>query len=169
MDKAYQAPGGRLLPTIIIFVFVIGLLYTSFLLIKSHSLKKEIARIEDQKISVQSEINKFKSQQIEEFLNAQSLSEKVKANSIKWSTLIKRIQDLAPVAVFYRSYSGSEDGVVDISALAENYEAVSDTIKALKNAKEFVDVFVPGVTLGKASDGQEIVSFNLELDYNQNE
>lgn len=163
MDKPYQTQSSRLLPTIIVFVLVIGILYTSFLFFKGRSLKSELARIEDEQIETQNAIDDLKEDQIEEFLIAQELQEKIVASSIKWSQLIKRLNDLAPVAVFYRTYAGSDDGTVEISGLAENYVSVSDTIKALENSGNFDQVFVPSVSLGKTSDGREIVSFTLQV------
>ncbi len=163
MDKSYQPQSSRLLPTVIVFILVIGILYTSFLFFKGRSLKSELARIEDEQVETQSAIDDLKNDQIEEFLVAQELQEKIEASSVKWSQLIKRLNDLAPVAVFYRSYSGSDDGTVEISGLAENYASVSDAIKALQDSGNFDGIFVPSVNLGKASDGREIVSFTLQV------
>lgn len=163
MDKSYQAQSSRLLPTIIVFVLVIGILYTSFLFFKGRSLKSELARIGDEKIETQNTIDDLKEDQIEEFLVAQDLTEKIEATSTKWSQVIKRLNDLAPVAVFYRTYAGSDDGTIEISGLAENYASVSDTIKALEDSGLFDEVFAPSVNLGRSSDGREIITFTLQV------
>ncbi len=163
MDKPYEAPGGRLLSTLVIFVFVIGTLYTGFLFFKQSSLNSEIVRIGDSKISLNTQINQLKAEQVTEVLAAQTLSEKITAASIKWSKVVKRLQDLTPTGVFYKAYSASKDGSLAVSAIGDSYSSVSNVISTIQNSKNFVDVFVPSVSLGTTSEGKELVTFSIQL------
>ncbi len=169
MDKSYEAPGGRLLSTLVVFVFVIGALYTGFLFFKQSSLNSEIERITDEKTDLEMQIAQLKAEQVQEVLIAQALSEKVTAASIKWSKVVKKLQDLTPVGVFYKAYSAAKDGSIAISALGDSYASVSSVIATIQKSKDFSDVFVPSVSLGTTSEGKELVTFPIQLKFNDEE
>lgn len=169
MDKSYEAPGGRLLSTIVIFVFVIVALYTGFLFFKQSSLNSEIERIAGEKADLEMQISQLKAEQVQEVLAAQALSEKVTAASIKWSKVVKKLQDLTPVGVFYKAYTAAKDGGLAISAIGDSYASVSSVIATIQNSKDFSEVFVPSVSLGKTSDGKELVTFSIQLSAPQHE
>lgn len=171
MDKPYQyeAPGGRLLSTLVIFVFVIVALYTGFLFFKQSSLNSEIERIATSKTDLETQINQLKTEQVQEVLAAQDLSEKVLAASIKWSKVVKKLQDLTPIGVFYKAYSATKDGSLAVSALGDTYSSVSSVISTIQNSKDFTDVFVPSVTLGATSEGNQLVTFSIQLKSNNAE
>ncbi len=163
MDKSYEAPKGRLLSTLVIFAFVIGLLYTGFLFFRQMSLNSDFERIQTLMMETQSLIKQLQDQQVEEILTARDLSEKVSAASIKWSQIVKRLQELTPTGVFYKAYTGAKDGSMQISALGDSYASVSGVIATLKKSEDFEDVFVPSVSLGTTSEGKELVTFTLQL------
>jgi len=165
MDKPYELPRSRLLPTLVVFVFVLGLLYTLFLVFDRFSLNGEIEALQAQKIDTENKIASFRDQQIEELFVAQELKDKVEARSIQWSKVIRSLEDLTPVAVFLSSYGTSEDGSIQVSGLGEDYGSVADIISALQKSSDFTDVFAPSVTSGSTTDGQSVVSFSLQLLY----
>ena len=169
MDKSYEAPGGRLLSTTVVFVFVIGALYTVFLFFKQSSLNSEIERIATQKTDLETQINQLKAEQVSEVLAAQDLSERVLASSIKWSKVVKKLQDLTPVGVFYKAYTAAKDGTLAVSALGDSYSSVSSVIATIQNSEDFSDVFVPSVSLGTTSEGKELVTFSIQLKSNNAE
>ena len=169
MDKPYEAPTGRLLSTLVIFVFVIGSLYTGFLFFKQSSLNSEIDRIATSKTQLETQINQLKAEQVTEVLSAQSLSEKVLASSIKWSKVVKKLQDLTPIGVFYKAYTAAKDGTIAVSALGDTYSSVSSVISTIQKSKNFTDVFVPSVTQGTTSEGKQLVTFSIQLKSNNEE
>lgn len=166
MDNQFEAPQGRLLPTIVLFVFVLGLLYTLFLLFESWNLNRSIGKIEGQIGEVQLSVESLKSDQIQELYVAQQLVDQVDASRIYWSKVIKKVKDIAPVTIFFSSYTGAEDGGLQISGLGDSYGSVADVISAMNESEDFYDVFVPSVTLGSTSDGQKVVSFSLQAQSN---
>jgi len=163
MDKSYEAPQGRLLTTLVLFVFVLVVLLTLFSLFQNVRANNEFKRLDSEIVQVEAVIQELKDQQIKELVVAQDVIELVDARSVKWSQVIRKLQDLTPVGVFYRSFSGGTLGEVEIAGLADSYDAVADVIRILVNSKDFDNVFVPTVALGTTSDGQNIVSFNLQL------
>lgn len=102
--------------------------------------------------------------QIEELVVAQELKDTIAANTVFWSKVVDRLDDLTPVSVFFSSYSASEDGSLQLSGLADNNESVSDVISVLERSRSFDNVFVPSLTVGTTADGQQVVSFSLQVD-----
>lgn len=165
MDKPYEVPRSRLLPTLVVFVFVVGLLYTLFLVFDRFSLNGDIETLQAEKTDTENKITALQDEQIEELFVAQQLKDKVEAGSIQWSKVIRSLQDLTPVAVFLSSYGTSEDGSIQVSGLGDSYGSVADIISAMQKSSDFTDVFAPSVTSGTTSDGQPVVSFSLKLLY----
>jgi hypothetical protein len=166
MDKLYEAPRGRLLPTVVLFVFVLAVLYTLFMLFQQYSLNRGIDKVNEQIGEIELSIESMRGDQIEELFVAQELSDKVRGEMIYWSKVIKELQDLTPVTVFFSSYNAGEDGSIQLSGLGNSYGSVADAITVLDESDDFGTVFVPSATLGTTSDGQEVVSFSLQVKSN---
>lgn len=164
MDKTYEAPRGRFLPALVIFVFVVGILFTIFLVIQQIALNGDLSRIEGQRLELEAEIALLKEQQLEELFTAQEVKDVLEEESVEWSKIIRKLQDLTPVTVFFSSYSAGSNGQVSLSGLGDSYSAVADVISAMERSSDFVDVFVPSVTLGTTGDGQEVVSFSISVE-----
>jgi Tfp pilus assembly protein PilN len=162
MDKPYQAPQGRLLSTLVIFVFVLGVLYTLFLVFQQMNLKSDLTTIENQSTELTNKIEALEREQIQELFVAQELKDQVEADRVAWSKVIRKFQDLTPVTVFFSSFSGS-DGQLSVSGLADDAESVADMISVLDSSDDFFDMFVPSLTEGTTSEGQSVVSFNLRV------
>lgn len=165
MDKPYSSPQGRFLPTLILVAFVVGLLYTAFLVAQKWTFNREITRSQTQISKVQTDLLALQEGSVQELFVAQNLVDRVKGSAVLWSTVLKKIQSLTPVTVFFSSYSFNESGNLQLSGLGSDYKAVSDLLDALEKAPEFKGVFVPSVTLGQAGDGQSVASFSLEMQF----
>ncbi len=165
MDKPYEAPRGRLLPTLVVFAFVLGLLYTLFLVFQRINVNRQISSMEEQKLELQTKIDELKAEEIEELFVAQELKNRLEENSVEWSKVVRSLQDLTPVSVFLSSYSIATGGQIQVSGLGDSFGSVADTISSLQKAEDFAHVFVPSVTAGTTADGQAVVTFSLKLDY----
>lgn len=163
MDKPYQAPQGRLLSTLVIFIFVLGVLYTLFLVFQQMNLKSDLSTIEGQATELTNKIEALEREQIQELFVAQELKDQVEAERVAWSKVIRKFQDLTPVTVFFSSFSGGSGGELSVSGLAENAESVADMISVLDSSDDFTEMFVPSLTEGTTSEGQSVVSFNLRV------
>lgn len=165
MDKPYELPQSRLLPTLVIFVFICGFLYGLFLLFQYWRIQSNLSGLEDRTVELQTEMDALREQQIEELYLAQELKNKVEESAVFWSKVIRSFQDYIPVTVFLTSYSAGEDGGLQVTGVGDSYGAVADLLTALEKANQFVQVFVPSVTLGTTTDGQSVASFSLKLHY----
>ncbi len=165
MDKSYEAPQGRLLPTLVIFAFVLGLLYAAFLLVQGFILQGEVKHTQKVTTELQGKITELEDEQIAELYTAELLKEKIEASRTTWSQLVAKVQELTPVTVFYSTFSGGELGQIQLNGYGDSYEAVADAIKELNRSNEFTNVFVPAVSLGTAADGQGIASFSVSFDF----
>ena len=165
MDKPYEAPRGRLLPTLVVFIFVFGVLYALFLLFQQIRLNGSLSDLEEQKIQMQAKIDELQAQEIQELFVAQKLKDKVEAGAVAWSEVVRNLQDLTPVTVFLTSYSASEAGIIQVSGLGDSFGSVADMITGLDKAPRFSDIFVPSVTAGTTADGQPVVTFSLKAQY----
>jgi len=163
MDKPYQAPQGRMLSTLIIFVFTLTVLYTLSLLFQQFQLNRELSQNEADIVEIEQQMEALREQSIEELFVAQTLKDQVEANAVIWSRVIRKLQDLTPVTVFFSSYSGSSDGSIQVNGLGDSYDSVADVIDSLETSSDFDEVFVPSVTLGSTGEGAEVVSFSLTI------
>jgi len=165
MDTPYAAPRGRLLPTLVVFIFVLGVLYTLFLVFQRINVNGNIKDLEVGKVDVQIKIDDLRAEEIEALFVAQELKGRVEEGTVEWSKVVRSLQDLTPVTVFLTSYSLSEQGGIQVSGLGDSFGSVADIISGLQKAPNFANVFVPSVTAGTTSDGQSVVTFTLKLDY----
>lgn len=163
MDKLYDVPRGRLLPTLVIFLFVLGLLYTLFLVFQKINLNGDITHLQAESEGVQGKIEALKEDQIEELVVAEDLKKRIEEIQILWSKVLSSVENLTPVGVFFSSYTVGEDRSIQLSGLGNDFGAVASVISSLQKSADFTDVFVPSITLGKTSDGQSVVSFSLQL------
>lgn len=163
MDNTYQAPQGRLLSTLVVFFFVVGVLYTLFLVFQQGGIKRDLTKMEEQSQELQNKIETLEREQIRELFIAQEVKAAVEAERVPWSKVVRNFQDLTPVTVFFSSFSGGEGGSLMLSGLTDNAGSVADLIAAIDDSEDFVDGFVPSITEGTTVDGQTVVSFNLSV------
>lgn len=167
MNNTYNAPKGRVITTIVIFAFVVFTIFTLFVWFQKLGYDREVKRLDTSISELQSQVDELKSQQVEELVFARNIVESVHGRAIPWSKVLKKLGDLTPVGVFYRTYSGGESGDVELTGLSDSYESTANVIKVMVDSEDFEDVFVPSVALGTTSDGQTVVSFGLQAKFVQ--
>ncbi len=163
IPSTYEAPRGRLLPTLVFFLFVLGLFYTLYLLFSTYSLKRSVSDLESNQSEMQRKIEVLNDQQIQELYAAQLLSDQMEEDAVRWSQVLTSLQNVTPVGVFFAGYSLNEDGTIQVNGYGESYGSVADLISAMEKAEAFIGPFVPSVTAGQTSDGQSIASFSLSI------
>ncbi len=151
------------MPLLITVLFALGLLYSAFLFFRQTSLEATLEELHIHEAELARQISVLEEQDVEALFVAQETQAQFSKEVVRWSAVIRDLQRLTPVGVFFSNYGLSEDGSIQVSGLADSYDAVSDLILALNSADFFQGVFVPNVTLGTASDGRKIVSFTLSL------
>lgn len=163
MDNTFEAPQGRLLPTLVAFVFTLGLLYTAYLIFSQYRLNGALEDLTLQKEKLMGQIEVLKDQQVAEIYVAQEVKNKFEAAAVRWSTVVAQFQQLTPIGVFLGNYGINEDGNIQVSGVGDAFSSVADMIVALNGSEDFSGVFVPSVTQGVTSEGQPVVSFNLSV------
>jgi hypothetical protein len=163
MDNTFEAPQGRLLPTLVAFVFVLGLLYTLYLAFTQYRLNSTVADLSAQKDKLASQIEVLKDQQVAQIYVAQELKDQLESVAIRWSEVITHFNSLTPVGVFLSSYGVSDEGKIEVSGVGDDFGSVASIIDALDNSEDFSGVFVPSVTQGSTGEGQSVVTFSLSV------
>ena len=163
MNQSYQAPQGRLLSTLALFTFILVAFYTLFLFLQNWNLNRETKRIEQNVGDLNVELSALKDEKIEALYNAQKLKDELEEESIAWSKILTKLEDLTPVSVFFSSFSANVDGSIQLNGLGDSYRAVASAIAALQSSKDFSDVFVPSITGGTTGDGGQVFSFSVTL------
>ncbi|QQR55400.1 hypothetical protein IPG41_02490 [Candidatus Peregrinibacteria bacterium] len=135
IPSTYEAPRGRLLPTLVIFLFILGLFYTLYLFLSTHSLNNSVANLEENKVGLQRKIEVLNDQQIQELYNAEQLTKKIEENSVHWSQVLTRLNALTPVGVFFASYGLNEDGSIQVTGYGDSYASVADLIAAMEKRR----------------------------------
>lgn len=163
MDNTYQAPRGRLLPTLVVFLFVGGLLYGLFLVFERHQLQNSLTSIQENKDKLQQQIEVLKDDQIAQLYTAQQTQKKSEESIVRWSKIMTNLQNLVPVSVFVSSYGVNEDGTLQLSGVSDGLGSVADFIRVLDDSQDFNAPFVPTLSAGVTTDGQAVVSFSLAV------
>lgn len=107
--------------------------------------------------------------------------QEIEASGFSWSKIIEKIENTVPKLqntstgiVDFRSYNGSEDGKISVSALTRPnaFDAFSDvalTIEAFAAEPSFKNVFVPSITKSITPQGETVLGFGLNLEYEKME
>ncbi len=159
----YEVPRSRLLPTLILFIFILCLFYTLFLVFQRAGLKSSVEDLVAEKSNVERKIEVLNDQQIQELFAAQELKNKLDENTLRWSGVLNNLQALTPVNVFLSNYALNEDFSITLSGFGDDYGSVADLISAMSESDDFQGPFVPSVSQGSTSDGQSVVSFSMTV------
>lgn len=101
----------------------------------------------------------------------------IEQKQLVWSKIVEKIETTIPKLkdtnepiVSFRSYNGSEDGKIAVSAAtrASAFDPFSDialTISAFVNEPAFKGVFVPSITKTLTPDNGIVLSFSITFDY----
>lgn len=159
----YAAPQGRLLSTLSLFLLIVLGFYAVYLFLVQRSLNGDLQDQADRRSQIEAEMDALRSDQTEELFVAQGQKDLVEAQAVTWSRVLRALDDITPVTVFFNSYSTGSNGALQLSGLSDSYASTADLIRVLENSDEFVQVFVPSLTLGSTAEGQDVLSFSLNL------
>lgn len=102
---------------------------------------------------------------------------KIEAEQLPWSKIIEKIEGTVPKMkdtnepiVNFRSYLGSTEGKVSVSATTRSgsedaFADVAALVRAFVNEPSFKEVFVPSVTKSITPAGETVLSFSLNFSY----
>lgn len=168
----------------VLFIFSILLLaglvaFAFYLSFARTAIQDQQKQLDDQIVSLSSQITALKSQNIEGQQYAQQWLADLQKTEIRWSKVIKTIQDLLPVdpltqasRVQFLSYSGSAGGKLTLNAQttagsADPFGDVSTLLNVFNNSSYFKDAYVPSVSHGVSQSGQDLLSFVFNVTYQE--
>lgn len=110
---------------------------------------------------------------------AKNALSRIESSQLQWAKIIDKIEstvpklkDTAAPVVTLKSYNGTEDGKVSISAGTRSdafdpFADISLLIRTFTNEPAFKHVFVPSITKTLTSDGSTILSFSINFEYSK--
>lgn len=165
-----KAQKGKIsLLNIVAFLAILGLIIVgSYLKYQETIANREIQKLDKEITSLTQEIDTLqKRENISAVYIAQNGLSQLKEKEIFWSEFIKKLHEVTPKDIFYRSYAGNENKKISLSTIAKSFEDAANIIKILKAQSVFKDVFVPSISLGTDLTQAQIATFNIELEYEQ--
>ncbi|MFO0781184.1 MAG: hypothetical protein U0519_04890 [Candidatus Gracilibacteria bacterium] len=169
-------------PTLLIFsvVLLVGLvasaLYLSFA--KSAILDQQ-KQLDDEITSLSNEIALLKAQNVEGAQFAKQWLDELEKTEIRWSKVIKTVQDLLPVdaltqkpRVQFVTYSGSAGGKLTLNAQTvsgsvDPFGDVSTLLNVFNNSAFFKNAYVPSVSHAVSQTGQDLLTFVFNVSYEE--
>jgi len=159
-----------------VIIAVLSLGYLGYQVFQKSSLANEAQTLDKEIASLNNKILEYENNKIMEAVNAKKLIQDLNASTIIWSRIIQDIKAVIPVTkegiplVDVLSYSGASDNRVSLSmktspSSEQPYIDAADLIKAFNDSTRFIDAFVPALSSGMDSSGNEILSFMLTTKY----
>lgn len=158
----------------IIALILVGA-YTAYAFWQRSVSEADLKLLDKSLATVKEDLLQNENQQILQAISAKQTVNDLKSNMVKWSEVIKKIRSTIPnkgglPLVEILSYSGSAGrdismNVKTIPASENPYFDVADLIKAFTTEKTFVDAFVPSISAGTDEDGNEVLTFSINMKY----
>lgn len=160
------------------FFIVVG--FSGYFQFQASSLKSRISKLNTAKESlVKPGENEAPSQsaQMASLFGAQTSLKKIEAEQLFWSKIIEKIENSVPKLkdanrpiIALRSYNGSEEGKIAVSATtradsADPFSDIALTIRSFATDPTFKQVFIPSITKSLAPDGATVLSFSINFEY----
>ncbi len=157
-----------------LFIVVV---YSAYSFWQKASTADQVAVLDQSIIDYQSKVTEKENAQITQAINAKETVNDLKAGTIEWSKVINKIRatvpknGVLPIAEIL-SYSGSSTNELSLNmktnSRSENpYLDVAAVIKSFNDNQFFNDVFVPSISSGADSSGNDVLSFMLSAKYVQ--
>lgn len=163
-DLMYTQRRFTFLHLISFVVFFAVLFYGAYTFISRSNLESSMSDTDSRIANLEEQVAELEKQSLGAVTIAQQLITRVEESEIEWSSVISKLLGTTPLDVYYSSYSGSENGVVTVTGMADTYHSVAGLIAALDAGNYFEDVFVSSVSTA-TTENSEVVSFNLGFVY----
>ncbi len=163
-------------------LLIIGLLffvatasYTGYMFWADKSDKDHLAVVESSLSDLRKKEMQNQNKEVLQAITAKKTVTSIKTDMIVWSQVMKAIiatlpkEDNRPI-VSVSSYSGNDKKEISMNVktnpLSEDpYLDVAKLISAFDSSSAFTDVFVPSISAGADSEGRDILSFLLTVQY----
>lgn len=180
VSEVVETPKNRPVLFVVSLLLLAGLVALSVYLSFARTAIEEQQKQLDQEIaSLTNEIATLKAQNVEGAQFAKQWLDQLEKTEIRWSKVIKTVQDLLPVdpltqspRVQFLSYSGSAGGKLTLSAQTppgsiDSFGDVSTLLNVFNNSAFFRDAYVPSVSHGLSQSGQDLLTFIFNVTYDE--
>ncbi len=167
-----------LVATLIAFFIVAG--FSGYFQIQASALQADLDELKTQKETLLKPSENPQEKEAGQFASlVQTKTElkNIEATQLLWSKIIEKIENTVPKLkdtneplIELRSYNGSQEGKIAVSATtrrdsADPFQDVALVIRAFATDTSFKNVFVPSVTKSLTPDGSTVLSFSMNLEY----
>jgi Tfp pilus assembly protein PilN len=180
VSEVVDTPKNRPVLFVVSLLLLAGLVALSVYLSFARTAIEEQQKQLDQEIaSLSNEIAVLKAQNVEGAQFAKEWLEQLEKSEIRWSKVIKTVQDLLPVdpltqapRIQFLSYSGTGGGKLTLSAQTppgsiDPFGDVSTLLNVFNNSAFFRDAYVPSVSHGLSQSGQDLLTFVFNVTYEE--
>lgn len=164
-----------------VFVSVLGfavvLFFSVFYEIQTSRYEREIAQINAKKQEIAAQSKSTTEGDRARAVSAKSYLKEIEKKQVIWSKIVEKMEGtiprradtLAPVASF-RSYNGSSEGRIAVNATTQPdavdpFTDIAFTVKAFVSDPIFKNVFVPSISRSITPDGQAVITFSMNFEY----
>lgn len=163
-----------------LIAFVVAGGFSVFFELQQSSLSTQLAALKAQQEALSSPALQAAASATDAADAAVIVKSKLKAiqqQQLLWSKIVEKIENTIPKLkdsndpiVNFRSYSGSEEGKISVSATTRSgspdpFTDVALTIRAFAGDPGFKDVFAPSITKTLTPAGETILSFSINFEY----
>lgn len=163
-DLMYTQRRFSFLHLISLLVFLVFVGYSAYVFVDKSSLEKDVAAADSDITNLEEQISELEEQSLDEATAAQAILDQAEEDEVLWSDVISDLIEVTPFDIYYSSYSGTDGGGFNVSALGETYYAVAGLIEVLEDENKFKEVFIPSVSLANAGE-DEMVGFTFSFTY----
>lgn len=165
--ETYERGTFGLFSFLLIFVFFAALGFSGYYAFIRFNLDREIGTLETTFQEDQKKIQTLQEDQLNRLALAEKAGKYLKENAVIWSDALQTLLVITPKEVMYSSYSVDEKAHIILNALTSSLFNASRVIRILEDSSHFEMVFAPSISQGITSEGQKVVTFPLELQYQQ--
>ncbi len=169
-------------PVLFIFsiILLVGLVaFALYLSFAKSAIQEQQKQLDADITSLNSQIQQLQSQNVEGQQYAQEWLAQLDKTEVRWSQVIKTLQDLLPVDpltqqahVQFLSYSGAAGGKLTMNAQtvagsSDAFGDVSTLLNVFNNSSYFKNAYVPSISHGITQAGQGILTFVFNVTYEE--
>lgn len=161
--------------------FLMAAGFSGYFQLKNSSLQSQISDLQNQKETLEKASADAAQTQTRRvapsLLPVKATLKSIETDQLFWSKIIEKIETTVPkikdsneAIIVLRSYNGSEEGKIAVSATtrgvsADPFSDIALAVRAYAADPAFRGVFIPSITKSLTPDGTTVLSFSLNLEY----
>ena len=151
--------------------------FSSYFAFAASSLESKIASLSAEKEKLQAPVTVAAQDAEGTAIDLTQALSQIETNQLSWSKIIEKIEttvpkykDSAQPVASFRSYNGSPDGKISVSATTQAgapdpFGDVALLVRSFAAEPSFKNVFVPSITKSITPEGAVVLSFSISFEY----